>query len=62
MNDNRVVNIIKITDKTDDFSYWKSQPYSKRLDALEEIRSEYITWKYGAKQEFQRVFRVTKLK
>ncbi len=55
------VNVIKLTDKSDDLEYWKSQSYSKRLDALEEIRSEYINWKYGVKQEFQRVYRVTKL-
>ncbi|MGB0718485.1 MAG: hypothetical protein ACPGO7_04055 [Alphaproteobacteria bacterium] len=60
--DKTAVNVIKMTDKKSDFSFWKSQPYSRRLEALEEIRSEYIDWKYGAKQEFQRVYRVTKLK
>jgi hypothetical protein len=55
------VNVIKLTEKSDDFGYWKSQSYSNRLDALEEIRSEYISWKYGVKQEFQRIYRVTKL-
>lgn len=58
----KVINIIRTTDKSSDLAYWKSQPYFKRLEALEEIRSEYITWRYGAKQGLQRVCRVTKLK
>ncbi len=60
--DKSAVSVIKMTDKSNDYAYWKSQSYSRRLEALEEIRSEYISWKYGVKQEFQRVYRVTKLK
>ena len=32
-----------------DFAYWQSQPYPFRLAALEEIRTEYNQWRYGAK-------------
>jgi hypothetical protein len=52
---------MKMIDEKSDVAYWKSQSHSRRLEALEEIRSEYIAWKYGAEQEFQRVYRVTKL-
>ena len=56
-----VARIIRLTDTRDDVSYWRSQSYAKRLEALEQIRSEYIGWKYGAEQGLQRVYRVTKL-
>jgi len=61
----RVVNkksivVNSIDADTSDFEYWKTQSYSKRLEALESIRKEYNTWRYGAKQRFQRVYRVTR--
>ncbi len=31
-----------------------------RLKALEEIRQEYNTWKYGPEQGFQRVYQIIK--
>ncbi len=43
-----------------DFAYWQKQPYQARLDALEEIRSEYNQWKYCAEPEFQRVVTIVK--
>lgn len=60
--DKTVINIVKMADEKSDVYFWKSQSYASRLEALEEIRSEYINWKYGAEPEFQRVYRVTKLK
>ena len=46
-----------------DFAYWQSKSFAERLDALEEIRQEYNSWKYtDAEQRFQRVYRVVKLK
>lgn len=45
---------------SNDFSYWQRQPYQARLAALEEVREEYIRWRYGAKPGFQRVCRVAK--
>lgn len=60
--DKSAIKIVRMIDRSSDMAYWKSQSYSSRLEALEEIRSEYINWKYGVKQEFQRVYRVTKLK
>ena len=58
--DKKAISIARMTDRNTDFEYWNTQPYLKRLDALESIRSEYHNWKYGANQRFQRVYRVTR--
>ena len=60
--DKAVVNITKMAERNSDLAYWRSRSYVNRLEALEEIRSEYTNWKYDAKQGFQRVYRVTRLK
>lgn len=54
------IRIVKRSDKSDDYVFWQSQPYEKRLEALESIREEYNNWKYGNQQGFQRVYRVIK--
>lgn len=43
-----------------DFSYWQSRSYEERLEALEQIRKEYNSWRYNAEQGFQRVYRIVK--
>jgi len=43
-------------------NYWLTQPYEKRLDALEELRQEFMAWKYGAQPGFQRVLSIIKIK
>ena len=43
-----------------DFAFWQKQPHLARLAALEEIRQEYNRWRYGARQGFQRVYRIVK--
>lgn len=43
-----------------DFAFWQTQPPQARLAALEEIRQEYNRWRYGARQRFQRVYRLVK--
>jgi hypothetical protein len=53
---------INLRDKQSDFHYWQQQPPCKRLEALEEIRAEYNSWKYATEQGFQRVYRITKRK
>lgn len=53
----KVVRIISKKERNSDFFYWQSQPYAKRLAALEEIRQEFHN---GDKQRFQRVYRVIK--
>lgn len=54
------IRIVKKNEKNDDFIFWQSQSYEKRLEALESIREEYNNWKYGNQQGFQRVYRVIK--
>jgi hypothetical protein len=56
----KVIKKGKLTDKKKDAAYWRTQPYSARLAALEEIRQEYHRWRYGAQPGFQRVYRVVK--
>lgn len=58
-----VVRKIGLHDRNDDVAYWRSRPYAERLEALEEIRREYNSWKNtDAELKFQRVLRVVKLK
>lgn len=54
------IRIVKKNEKSDDFTFWQSQSYEKRLEALESIREEFNNWKYGNQQGFQRVYRVIK--
>lgn len=54
------IRIVKKNEKSDDFIFWQSQSYEKRLEALESIREEFNNWKYGNQQGFQRVYRVIK--
>jgi len=42
----KVVRKLRIQDEKSDFLYWQSQPPLKRIEALEKIRTEYISWKY----------------
>ena len=56
----KVINKVKLNDKKADSAYWRTQPYSARLAALEEIRQEYHGWRYGAEPGFQRVYTIVK--
>jgi hypothetical protein len=53
---------VKIKEAQNDFAYWQTQPYEKRLATLEAIRTEYIKWKYGTQQRFQRVYTIIEQK
>lgn len=57
----KVVRKLRMPDEKSDFLYWQSQPYQKRIEALETIRTEYITWKYDTQPKFQRVYKIVKL-
>jgi hypothetical protein len=52
----------KLKDQGNDLEFWLSRPPEERLAALEQIRQEYNTWKYGPGQGFQRVYRIVKRK
>jgi len=60
--DRTMLKVVRLNDKSSDFAYWQSQPYSKRLETLESIRNEYNNWTDDTEQRLQRVYRVTKLK
>jgi len=60
MIDKSAIKKLKMQDSKNDFAYWQAQSYAQRLAALELIRNEYISWKYGAPQRFQRVYRIIK--
>ena len=53
--------IRSLFEKQSDYEFWKEQPFQKRLEALETLRQQYILWKYGTKQRFQRVYKIIKL-
>lgn len=57
----KVVNKVSIQ-ADNDYIYWRKQPFIKRLEALEEIRKEYNSWKYDTQQGFQRVYTIVKRK
>ena len=56
----KVVNKYKTGEQPKDSSYWRSQTYEARLEALEQIRKEYNSWRYHAERGIQRVYRVVK--
>jgi hypothetical protein len=50
-----------------DFAFWQNQTYEARIDALEEIRREYLYWQpsdgkdvINVQPGFQRVCRISK--
>lgn len=51
---------MKFNEQGTDLAYWQSQSPTKRLEALEQIRSEYIAWKYDPEPRFQRVLSIIK--
>ena len=60
-----IIKVIKkyaIDEQPTDFSFWQTKSYEERLNALEQIREEYNSWRYDAEQGFQRVYRIVKRK
>ncbi len=62
MRISKVVKKYYIDNQPNDFAYWQSKSYLERVAALEQIRSEYNSWRYNAEQRFQRVYRIIKQK
>jgi hypothetical protein len=58
--DKTQVKIVNRDKQPNDFAFWQSQSEVKRLMALEKIRQEYNTWKYGTGLQFQRVYHIVK--
>jgi hypothetical protein len=51
---------VRFQEQETDFAFWQTQPFYARLKALEEIRQQYIAWKYDTRPRFQRVLSITK--
>ena len=58
--DRTAVRRVKREEAQSDFAFWQTQSYEQRLAALEQIRQDYIVWKYGIDPGFQRVLSVVK--
>jgi hypothetical protein len=58
----KVAKKMRLSEQPSDFSFWQTQPYELRLATLEQIRREYIAWKYGSEPGFQRVYTIFKRK
>jgi hypothetical protein len=56
----KVIKKYNIDEQPNDFSFWQSKSYKERLAALERIRKEYNSWRYGDNIEFHRVIRIIK--
>ncbi len=51
---------IKLKEQKNDFAYWQTQSYQKRLETLENIRQEYHQWKYlNVQSRLQRVYTIS---
>jgi hypothetical protein len=60
MGISKVIKKYKFNEQPNDFLFWQSKSYEERLDALEQIRKEYNSWRYNAEQGFQRIYRIVK--
>ena len=58
--DKNTLKIVDLNSKENDFKFWQSQSIEKRLETLEQLRLQFIIWKYGSEQGFQRVYRIIK--
>lgn len=56
----RVWSKARLGEQEPDSVFWRTQSYEARLAALEQIRQEYHSWRYGAEPRFQRVYQIVK--
>jgi hypothetical protein len=56
----KVVTKVRLGEEPKAASFWRSQSYQARLEALEEIRLEYHRWKKDAQPGLQRVYTIIK--
>lgn len=54
------VRIVKKSEDDSNIVYWAFLSQIERLTELEQLRQQYINWKYGGQQGFQRVYRIVK--
>jgi hypothetical protein len=62
LSNQREITVTKVSMRSPkvDAAYWRAQPYCERIAAVEEIRQNFIGWKYGAQPRFQRVYTIIK--
>jgi hypothetical protein len=58
----KVVRKGNLKDQPNDFEYWQTQSYEKRLEQIEIIRKEVHGENYEDEQRLQRVYRIVKFK
>jgi len=51
----KVLKIVSLKDKSNDFEYWSSKSPIERLNALELLRNQYIKFKKDVQPGLQRV-------
>ncbi len=56
----KIVRKLPIALQSIEADYWRARPWQERLQALEDIRAEYNSWKYHAESGFQRICTVFK--
>ncbi|MGK7884357.1 MAG: toxin secretion, membrane fusion protein [Crocosphaera sp.] len=51
---------IPLKEQKNDFAYWQTQSYQKRLETLEKIRQDYHQWKSpNVQPRLQRVYTIS---
>jgi hypothetical protein len=56
----KVVRIIGLQEKDNDFAYWQNQTHEERLEAVEKIRQQYHQWKGDhAESRLQKVYTIS---
>jgi hypothetical protein len=60
MSISKVIKKYQLNEQPNNFVYWQSRSYEERLEALEQIRKDYNSWRYNAEQGLQRVYRIVK--
>jgi hypothetical protein len=58
----KVVKKGNLKDQHNDFEYWQTQSYGKRLEQIEIIRKEVHGENYVEELGFQKVYRIVKFK
>jgi hypothetical protein len=58
----KVVAIRRLHDRQSSYEYWKLRSYLERLEAIEELRRQYIEFMGYADRRVQRACRIVKLK
>jgi hypothetical protein len=53
-----VVTKLDLHEKVSDRPYWLTKTPEERIEALEQIRTEFNNWRYGVQPRLQRVYTI----